>query len=237
MSSYANLVDYLTFPSGRTVRAARNEAKRRQKQTNDPYTACLDHVASLHGMPVNWDRSLDLLRSNAIEDAKRHRNPMSIDNLLTVTKRNPRITQYGIGMWRDFEIARPWISFEDQLREQQELVHHLLPHANNALAFVNHLVPQKSLNRDPLAKSYELKHVIELMLRALEVYCYIPHGAFIIAALHKGFLPQECAPGSLSLYFNIAPDSPILNWDGNPEADFVRTLKRDIIALNPTSKF
>lgn len=237
MSSYVNPIDYLTFPSGRTVRDARKEAKRRQKETGELYTACLDHVAGLHGMDTGWNRSLDLLRSNAIEDAKHVCAPMSVDDLWKVAKRNPRITQYGIGMWRDFEELRPWISIEDQLREERDTIFQLLPEANNALAFVNHLVPQKAINRDRLATSYEFKHIIEIMLRALGVYCYIPHGAFIIAALHKGFLPEECAPGSLSLYFNISPDSPILKWDGNPDADFAQTLKRDIIELNPTSKF
>ena len=237
MSSYITPIDYLTFPSGRTVRDARKDAKRRQKETGEPYTTCLNHVASQHGMKASWDSSMALLLENAIEDAKQPRAPMTVDELWRVAKRNPRITQYGIGMWRDFETIRPWISFEDQLREERDTIYELLPEANNALAFVNHLIPQKAINDDRLATSYELKHIIEIMLRALDVYCYIPHGAFIIAALHKGFLPKECQPGSLSLYFNISPDSPILKWDGNPDADFAQILKRDIIRLNPTSKF
>lgn len=237
MSSYINPIDYLTFPSGRTVRDARKEAKRRQKETGEPYTTCLNNVASQHGMNASWDSSMTLLLDNAIEDAMQPRAPMTVDELWKVAKRNPRITQYGIGMWRDFEILRPWISFQDQLREERDTIYELLPQVNNALAFINHLIPQKAINDERLATSYEFKHIIEIMLRALDVYCYIPHGAFIIAALHKGFLPKECGPGSLSLYFNISPDSPILKWDGNPDVDFARTLKRDIIRLNPTSKF
>lgn len=237
MSSYVSPDDYLTFPTGRTVRDGRREAKQRVKETGEPYTVCLDYVARRHGMIAGWDRSISVLLDAAIANAKRVRDPMTVDELWKVAKRNPRITQYGIGMWREFETLRPWTSFADQLQEEHDTIYHLLPEANNSLAFLNHLQPQKAINDDRHYTSYELKHIIENVLRDLGVYCYIPHGAFIIAALHKGFLPKECAPGSFSLYFNISPDSPILKWDGNPNASFAQTLKRDIIKLNPTSMF
>jgi hypothetical protein len=102
----------------------------------------------------------------------------------------------------------------------------MLVECARTVAFVSLLVPQRAVYSLPMRDRYELKHVAERVFGYISDRSYVPHGAFIVAALFQGFLPQRCTPHSVSVYFNISEESPILHWKGNLDSPIASELKK-----------
>lgn len=226
--SYVNHVDYLKFPSRRTVARCRKDARKLLRTTDHPLAlnAALDIIAHTNGISGGWSKAVDTLLVDSLERVRVSKQAMSVDAIISVAKRNPSLTQYGLGlMWGDRSALLGLTVDELQQREHNNLPGMLVECAR-ALAFVSLLVPQRAVNSLPMRDSYELKHVAERAFGYVTNGIYVPHGAFIIAALFQGFLPQRCAPHSASVYFNISEDSPILHWKGDLDSPLASELTR-----------
>lgn len=224
--SYVNHIDYLKFPSGRTVARCRKDARKLLRTTDHPLTlnAALDIIAETNGISGGWSKALDILLIASLERVRVSKHAMSVDAIISIAKRNPSLTQYGLGlMWGDRSAMLGLTVDELQQREHDSLPDMLVECART-LAFVSLLVPQRAVNTLPMRDSYELKHVAERAFGYVTDGIYVPHGAFIIAALFQGFLPQRCGPHSGAVYFNISEDSPILHWKGDLDSPLASEL-------------
>ncbi len=229
MSTYNDLHDYLQFPeTGRSVRNCRKDAKRLRDKTSVKLSACLDQVGRENGSVSGWNTSLRQLMDASIRKVSTQQPIMSLDDLQAVANRNRLITQWGVGVWDLAVVARGAASGDELLKTEHDTIHFLLPHCNDALVYIRHLTAQRKVNTNRTLKSNELKHHVEHTFKRLGWHTYIPHGAFILAALYMGFLPQRCSRDSLSVYFNISDDSPILKWDGDLHAPVAARMLRHI---------
>ncbi|MYM65714.1 hypothetical protein GTP45_02560 [Pseudoduganella sp. FT55W] len=213
--SYVDYTDYLKFPSGRTVGNCRKDAKKLRKNTAVALHTALDSVAETHGIPLGWNKAIDLLLNQSLERVRGFVDPMSVDAIESIAKRNPSLTQYGLGLLSEERGEYLGLTVEEYRQKEHDDLLIMLHECSRALAFVSMLEPQRTVNMLSTRTSYELKHVAEKVFRYVTPGIYVPHGAFIVAALYKGFLPQRCSPTSLSVYFNISEQSPILQWDGD----------------------
>jgi hypothetical protein len=212
--SFVNHTDYLKFPSGRSVGKCRKDAKRLKQAGGQAFHIALDIVAKDNGRAEGWDKAISALLAESLWQTRTSRKLLSSEAISAIAKRHPTLTQYGLGlMWND-RGSLLGLTAEELLAREHAQLSWLLDQANLALAFVSLLVPQRDINSLSTRTSYELKHVAERVFGYVTPGIYIPHGAFIIAALFQGFLPQRCTPSSASVYFNINEQSPILQWDG-----------------------
>jgi len=225
--SYVTHTDYLKFPSGRTVSKCRKDA--RKLRTDDRALAlhtALDIVAKDNGIPGGWTEALDTLLVASLERVRISKDTMSIDAIISIAKRNPSLTQYGLGiMWAE-RASMLGLTVEELQQREHDSLPDMLTECARTLAFVSLLLPQRAVNSRPMRDSYELKHVAERVFGYVTDGIYVPHGAFIVAALFQGFLPQRCAPRSAFVYFNIDEESPILHWKGNLDSPIAYELKK-----------
>lgn len=226
--SYARHTDLLQFPSGRSVGNCRNDAKGLQKSTSKSLHTCLDWVAKDNGYPEGWNFAIENIVAEALQRTQTSPNRMTMDDLLSIAKRNQKLTQYGIGLFGLLAELDPDFDYQKKLEQERASLPLMLPECNRALAYVSMLEPQREINDRPIRKSYELKHLAEFAFQNVWPRAYIPHGAFIIAALFKGFLPQRCSSSSLSVYFNINENSPILHWHGASDGPIADALRRQL---------
>jgi hypothetical protein len=232
-SVYERHTDYLKFPSGRSVQQLRKDAKTLRIETGQKLSLCLDQVALINGGTGSWAHSIETVLEQSIASYPPQSTLMTMDDLLGVAKRHSKITQYGVGMWADIAEIRPWKTFEEHLKDETDSVYMLHSNCNLALAYIDQLRPQKKINTDSTLTSNELKHHVEHAFDQMGVQLHIHHGAFILAALHRGFLPQRCSPSSLSVFFNISPDSPILRWNGGVDSPIAKAMKEHIRTADP----
>lgn len=210
-------LDFLRFPSNRSVGNCRKDAKRLADQTGRPLHQCLHDVAVANGVPDGWDAAMKLLVERAM---RRHGDlpaEMSQDDLIAISRRVPKLTQYGLGL-------------RAELERERELLLTTLDQCNLALRYVRHLRPQRRINANPAYSSYALKHAAERYLQRLspDSAAYVSHGAFICAALFAGFLFERQSRDSLSVVFNVSDQSPIFEWERLLQSDSHATEARRI---------
>lgn len=225
--SYVTHTDYLKFPSGRTVSKCRKDARKlRGANRSLALHTALDIVAKNNGISGGWSNALNTLLIESLERVRESKEMMSIDAIVSIAKRNPSLTQYGLGvMWAE-RATMLGLTVEELQQREHDSLPDMLVECARTLAFVSLLVPQRAVNSLSMRDSYELKHVAERVLGYVTDGIYVPHGAFIIAALFQGFLPQRCAPHSASVYFNISEESPILHWKGDLDSPIASELKK-----------
>jgi hypothetical protein len=211
---YVSHTDYLKFPSGRSVGNCRKDAKKLQRTSGQAFHAALNDVAKNNGLSGGWDKALSALLSESIQRVCTFNEKISIAAINSFAKRNPSLTQYGLGILGGERATMLGLTVEEFQQREHDSLPDMLVECSRVLAFVSLLVPQREVNSLPTRTSYELKHAAEKAFRHVTPGIYVPHGAFIIAALFQGFLPQRCAPNSASVFFNISEESPILQWDG-----------------------
>ena len=215
--SYNDYTDRLRFPNGRPVHQCKKDAKKLSKECSQKYQKCLDQKAVEYsdGKYKNWDQAIKDLVWQAVADARRAPDQISLQQLIELEEKHPKITQYGIGM-SPLSLCQQSIIDPDADLDDDEYYNNLvatehkgifcsssMPWINLAIQFIKQLSPSCKPNKKKNRNSYELKHLAEHWLQTKHTDGYLPHGCFIIAALHQGYLPQRCSRNSVSLYFNF----------------------------------
>jgi hypothetical protein len=96
--SYVSHTDYLKFPSGRSVGNSRKDAKKLQRTSGQALNDALNHVAMRNGFPNGWDKALSNLLSESLQRARTSSERLSVEAIASIAKRNPSLTQYGLGL-------------------------------------------------------------------------------------------------------------------------------------------
>lgn len=223
-------LDFLRFPSNRSVGNCRKDAKRLADQTGRPLHQCLHDVAVANGVPDGWDAAMKLLVERAMRCHGDLPAEMSQDDLIAISRRVPKLTQYGLGLRAELALIRPDFDYRAELERERELLLTTLDQCNLALRYVRHLRPQRRINANPAYSSYALKHAAERYLQRLspDSAAYVSHGAFICAALFAGFLFERQSRDSLSAVFNVSDQSPIFEWERLLQSDSHDTEARRI---------
>ncbi len=210
-----NADDSRQFPSGRSVRNARKDAKRLARSTGISVSAAQDQIAKDNGCPQGWGRAMPTLpKRGATLDTQNKGIPrMSANDVQAILEREPWLTRFGHGP--SDSSVRECGSYAAALAAgRRELLDHL-EECNRALRFLSHVEKRKSVNPS-LATSYGLKHVAEHYLRRVDVDLpedhYVSNGAFICAALHAGFSMKACAEDGPNVRFNMSSRSPVFAW-------------------------
>src|SRR5690606_33760115 len=115
-------LDFLRFPSNRSVGNCRKDAKRLADQTGRPLHQCLHDVAVANGVPDGWDAAMKLLVERAM---RRHGDlpaEMSQDDLIAISRRVPKLTQYGLGLRAELALIRPDFDYRAELERERELL-------------------------------------------------------------------------------------------------------------------
>lgn len=235
--SYARYSDLLRFPSGRSVRNCRGDVERMLKSPlhESKLNQCLDEVAVANGVPQGWSYAQRHLLDEAVHRTAASSAQISQQQLAQLARKHPKLTRFGIGVWGDLVSlwGKPYA--EIVTAENADLSACIIE-CRLALAYVNLLQPQRALNRRATRHSYELKHLAERALGKFMEYPYVSNGAFIAAAIFRGFLPEHVSKRSLSVYLNIDEASPVLHWDGDMASPVARALEQQIdLAMAPVS--
>lgn len=200
------------LPSGRPLRAARNDAKRLAHETGIPLSVAQDRVAQSNGAAPGWAKAVQAIRSAAPAPAQltsASRPTMTRADLQKVFENHP-ITRYGYGPSDD--AVRSLGSYQSALQKgQAELLEHM-DECSKALQFLAHVEMRKT-NNPRVGTSYGLKHRAEGYIRwTLDrpEIAYVSNGAFICAALHLGFELRTW--GSPNVTFNMSSRSPVFEW-------------------------
>lgn len=241
MSQY----NLLKFPSGRAVGNIKKDAKRLRNETGKTLNECLDILAKANGGSLpTWSENLAALVPSTALKRKTCHSEMTMDDLLALSQKYPAISQYGMGI-SNLRIERDLQVFHDPAKEsvdefidgivkkERDSVWSMLGNCNKALVFIDQLKKQPAINKDPALKSYELKHIAENVFADLGYHQHFHHGAFLFAALHRGFSSERCDPDSLSLFFNISPESPILKWGRDVNASVARAMIDHLKVVDP----
>lgn len=241
MSQY----DHLKFPSGRAVSNIKKDAKRLRNETGKTLNECLDLLARANGGSLpTWSENLAALVPIALLKRNTSHLEMTMNDLLALSQKHSTISQYGMGI-SNLRIARDLQVFHDPakeavdefidgiVKEERDSAGSMLGNCNKALVFIDQLEKQPEINKDSALKSYELKHIAERVFTDLGYHQHFHHGAFIFAALHRGFSSERCSPDSLSLFFNISPESPILKWDRDVNASVARAMIDHLKVVDP----
>lgn len=221
----------LRFPSGLSVSTVHKHARRQHTTSKIPLNRCLDLQALENGLNLPWSKALEFMLANALQVTSEAPLLMSDEDLKNITSRHPTLNQNGFGV-----VHMPWNegTYEDSLARQRELNPYLLPQCNLALAFLSLFMPNKEINRDQNMASIELKHHAENALKLVRPQRnnYIPQGALIIAALHRGFLIAN-GPGGFyrGAFFNIKPAPQLLDRTETAQNELTTRFKQRLIEI------
>lgn len=225
------LLNHLRFPSGLTVNTARQRARKHHKTSNIPLNACLDLEVRKNGLHLPWSKALKHMLATTLQCTSAPPQRMTEKDVDEISCRHPSLTQNGFGI-----VHLPWHEgpHEESLARQREMNHWLVPKCNLALAFISLFTPHEKINRDRNMASIELKHHAEHALKLARPSRdnYIPQGAFIMAALHRGFVLAD-GPGGFyrGAFFNIKPAPKILDKSELAQNEITNQLKHQLACL------
>lgn len=220
------LLNNLRFPSGLSVSTVHKHARRQHTTSKIPLHRCLNLQAFENGLDLTWSKALEFMLANAMRVTSEVPLLMSDKDIQNITSRHPTLNQHGFGV-----VQMPWNddTYENLLARQRELNCYLLPQCNLALAFLSLFMPSEDINRDRTMASIDLKHYAEnaLKLARPQRENYIPQGALIIAALHRGFLMAN-GPGGFyrGAYFNIKVAPQFLDGTEAAQNELTNRLKQ-----------
>jgi hypothetical protein len=206
--------DRLKFPSGRAVGNCRKDAKALVRERGISLSEALDEVARANGATKPWHHALADLRSAGpiIVPVDPRDRPMTSDDVRAVMEKHFELTHFGIGP-NSQNMKDAGGQYGRAIERGQAQLLARLDECNRALTFLRHVEPRKTINRK--MSSYGLKHTAEGFLRSLTdppTNAYVANGAFICAALHRGFEMKRTHVSSPNVHFNISLKSPVFEW-------------------------
>lgn len=197
-------LDWLLFPSGRSVGNCRKDAKRLSRGENIPLDQALDRVAQQNGISLPWAKAIEKLRLQPSQ-APRSGPGMTVDDIRAVMDRFPELTHFGMGVYMpDINSSA---ELQDVFRRERQRLLEAADECNKALRFLAHTTKRKTINFT--RTSYGLKHSVEHYMKRLpdvENY-YLANGAFICAAIHAGYDIKRVREGSPNVSINISERS------------------------------
>lgn len=202
----------LRFPSGRPLRACRNDAKRLAISAKIPLFEAQDKIAMQNGAQYGWSRAVAVMRSAALAPVVStlpHGPRMVASDIEAVMQLYP-VTRYGFGP-SDHAVGELQ-SYQLALQAGQDDLLANADECSKALQFLTHVQKRKT-NNPRVGTSYGLKHRAQGFIRSTAGAPsdgYVSNGALICAAVHLGFEPKHW--GSPNVTFNMSSRSPVFEW-------------------------
>lgn len=204
---------HLRFPSGRPLRACRNDAKQLSRDAGISLAEAQDRVALNNGATSGWSRAVQALRSTPtapLLPPALKRSAMSAADVQFILESYP-ITRYGYGpSAHDVQASG---SYQRALERGQADLLSSISECSKAFQYLIHVDKRKTTN-SRVGTSYGLKHRAEEFLRRTPDApsdAYVSNGALICAALHLGFEMHYW--GSPNVTFNMSSRSSVFEWD------------------------
>ncbi|MFZ3088870.1 MAG: hypothetical protein WA123_12490, partial [Methylotenera sp.] len=195
------------FPSGRSLRNCRSDAKRLSRSKNIPLHQALDEIAKNNGMDVPWAKAVSILSSgqDSLASISVIERMMTIRDIEVVMNMHPRLTHFGIGI-----SYRPSMTADertDSFNKNRAALLDAVDECNKACMFLRHVNKRKTLNDS--YGSYGLKHRVEHYMKRIEGVdnYYVANGSFICAAIYMGFEYDQIRSMSPNVSFNVSSRS------------------------------
>lgn len=202
----------LRFPSGRPLRACRNDAKRLALSKGISLSEVQDKIAALNGAPLGWSRAVNAMRSAVLAHVAPTipSGPRMVASDIEAVMRLYPVTRYGFGP-SDYAMGE-LRSYQRALQAGQDELLANADECSKALRFLAHVSKRKTDN-PRVGTSYGLKHRAEHFIRntvGAPSDEYVSNGALICAAVHLGFELKH--RGSPNVTFNMSSRSPVFEW-------------------------
>lgn len=194
----------LYFPSGLSIRRARDLAKDERKNGRYSTLSAAQDAIAQNEMGRSWAKSIDYLRGR--------QHFMTIDDIKSVMRDVPELTYFGFGSsWHREKTYEEYL--QDVELDKQKLLASL-NECNRACQYLQYVEKRKTVNRN--INSYGLKHSVEHYFHKhypgrSHSLCYVSNGAFLCAAYFMGFDVKR-KPGSPNAWINYSQKSPVFLW-------------------------